>query len=85
MINVAGTINLDWGTQEIEELDETDGDNFDQIYKGEVSKSGTAILPSKRTRRTPEKFNVAVKKSEEDKETELKENNETSPAGNKTE
>ena len=26
------------------------------MYKGEVSKSGTAILPSKRVRKIPEKF-----------------------------
>ena len=31
-------------------------DNFDKIYKGEISKSGTAILPSKRVRRMPEKI-----------------------------
>ena len=45
-------------TSEIEELEEEDEDNFDKIYKGEVSKSGTAILPSKRVRRIPEKLNV---------------------------
>ena len=38
-----------------EELEEEQEDSFDKIYKGEVSKSGTAILPSKRIRRISEK------------------------------
>ena len=38
-------------TAELEETDDENEDNFDKIYKGEVSKSGTAILPSKRTKR----------------------------------
>ena len=42
-------------TFEIEELEDENEDNFDKIYKGEVSKSGTAILPSKRVRKIPEK------------------------------
>ena len=41
----------------LEELDEENEDNFDKIYKGEISKSGNAILPSKRTKRIPEKVN----------------------------
>ena len=41
---------------ELEELEDEREDNFDQIYKGEISKSGTAILPSKRIRRIPESF-----------------------------
>ena len=43
---------------ELEELDDDGEDNFDKIYKGQVSKSGTAILPSKRIRRVPEKINL---------------------------
>ena len=43
---------------DLEESDDQFEDNFDKIYKGEISKSGTAILPSKRTRRIPEKVNV---------------------------
>ena len=31
-------------------------DDFDKIYKGEISKSGAAILPSKRARKMPEKI-----------------------------
>ena len=41
---------------ELENLEIEEEDNFDKIYKGEVSKSGTAILPSKRARRMPEKI-----------------------------
>ena len=37
------------------EIEEEQEDSFDKIYKGEVSKSGTAILPSKRIRRMTEK------------------------------
>ena len=37
------------------EIEEEQEDSFDKIYKGEVSKSGTAILPSKRIRRITEK------------------------------
>jgi DNA-directed RNA polymerase subunit omega len=29
------------------------------MYKGEISKSGTPILPSKRARKTPEKIQVS--------------------------
>ena len=29
------------------------------LYKGEISKSGTPILPSKRARKTPEKIQVS--------------------------
>tara|TARA_E500000331_G_C17233553_1_gene703730 strand:- start:1406 stop:1912 length:507 start_codon:yes stop_codon:yes gene_type:complete len=39
--------------------DEEDiGDDFEQLYKGEISKSGTPILPSKRARKTPEKIQL---------------------------
>ena len=40
----------------INETEEGQEDSFDKIYKGEVSKSGTAILPSKRIRRISEKI-----------------------------
>ena len=33
-------------------------DDFENLYKGEISKSGTPILPSKRARKTPEKIQV---------------------------
>ena len=35
------------------------GDDFENLYKGEISKSGTPILPSKRARKTPEKIEVS--------------------------
>ena len=41
------------------EDDEEIGDDFENIYKGEISKSGTPILPSKRARKTPEKIQVS--------------------------
>ena len=37
-----------------EDFDSPDGDSFEDIYQGEVSKSGQAILPSKRSRKIPE-------------------------------
>ena len=48
-------------TVELEEVDDNHEDNFDKIYKGEISKSGTAILPSKRTKRIQEKVNPSYK------------------------
>ena len=39
--------------------DEEVGDDFENLYKGEISKSGTPILPSKRARKTPEKIQVS--------------------------
>ncbi len=41
------------------DADEDVGDDFENLYKGEISKSGTPILPSKRARRTPEKIQVS--------------------------
>jgi DNA-directed RNA polymerase subunit omega len=35
------------------------------MYKGEISKSGTPILPSKRARKVPEKIQVAPEDLEE--------------------
>tara|TARA_B100001057_G_C22818578_1_gene938486 strand:- start:535 stop:1041 length:507 start_codon:yes stop_codon:yes gene_type:complete len=37
-----------------EDTEEETNDEFENLYKGQVSKSGIAILPSKRTRRIPE-------------------------------
>ena len=41
------------------EDDEDVGDDFESLYKGEISKSGTPILPSKRARKSPEKIQVS--------------------------
>ena len=40
------------------ECDEEIGDDFENLYKGEISKSGVPILPSKRARKIPEKIQV---------------------------
>jgi len=37
-----------------EEAEEEENDEFENLYKGQISKSGVAILPSKRSRRIPE-------------------------------
>ena len=64
-------------------------DNFDKIYKGEISKSGTAILPSKRLRRMPEKVNISTVSvnadSKEEEEAIEQPEPESLPAENKTE
>ena len=39
--------------------DEEVGDDFESLYKGEISKSGTPIFPSKRARKAPEKIQVS--------------------------
>ena len=41
------------------EEDEEVGDDFESMYKGEISKSGVPILPSKRARKIPEKMQVS--------------------------
>ena len=49
----------------VEQIDETSsedeevGDDFENLYKGEISKSGAPILPSKRARKIPEKIQVS--------------------------
>ena len=75
---------------ELEDLDIEREDNFDKIYKGEISKSGAAILPSKRIRRIPEKIVTSLeaedeKKEEDIKPTEKQSENESLLAENKTE
>ena len=61
--------------KELEDLEIDQEDDFDRIYKGEISKSGAAILPSKRVRRVPEKISttpaeISEKKSEDAKKSE---------------
>ena len=41
---------------ELEDMEIETVDDFDKKYKGEISKSGAAILPSKRIRKVPEKI-----------------------------
>ena len=48
----------------VEQVDDTSeedkdiDDDFENLYKGEISKSGTPILPSKRARKIPERIQV---------------------------
>ena len=52
---------VDDGTEDDEEV----GDDFESLYKGEISKSGAPILPSKRARKIPEKIQVSKEDIEE--------------------
>ena len=48
--------------EQVDDLSEDDddiGDDFENLYKGEISKSGAPILPSKRARKVPEKIQVS--------------------------
>ena len=45
--------------EDVSEDDEEVGDDFENLYKGEISKSGVPILPSKRARKVPEKIQVS--------------------------
>ena len=55
----------------VEQIDDTSeddddvGDDFENLYKGEISKSGVPILPSKRARKIPEKIQVSKDDLEE--------------------
>ena len=60
------------------EADEDIGDDFESLYKGEISKSGTPILPSKRARKTPEKIQVSKEDLAEISQTSQPDANETS-------
>ena len=72
---------------ELEDLEVIQEDEFDKIYKGEISKSGAAILPSKRVRRLPE--NIIKTESSEEKESAEEEKEpaekDSIPTDNKTE
>jgi len=75
---------------ELEDLEIDEEDNFDKIYKGEISKSGAAILPSKRLRRMPEKnisSNITTHEEEKEltKQNDQKAEKDSLSAENKTE
>ena len=75
-------------TTSLDDFEDDQDDNFDKIYKGEVSKSGTAILPSKRTRRIPEKIKLNTNNSidkRKDKSVEQKTESESLIAEKKSE
>ena len=69
------------------EDDEVIGDDFENLYKGEISKSGVPILPSKRARKVPEKIQVSqddlaeLKNSPEEQSIESETANESTDAG----
>ena len=70
--------------QVVEDLEDEEDDSFDKIYKGEISRSGAAILPSKRIRKIPDKISFDDKSSEKeniakDKESEKQTKIESSP------
>ena len=73
--------------KESEDLEIDQEDDFDKIYKGEISKSGTAILPSKRVRRLPEKIITAEdnEAKENIKQTKQPDEKNSIPTDNKTE
>ena len=69
--------------EQVDDLGEDEeeiGDDFENLYKGEISKSGVPILPSKRARKIPEKIQV----SKEDL-AELKNEAEVTDSGQKIE
>ena len=73
--------------KESEDLEVDQEDDFDKIYKGEISKSGAAILPSKRVRRLPEKIITAENNEEKEIAEQDKQpvNKDSVPTDNKTE
>jgi DNA-directed RNA polymerase subunit omega len=70
---------------ELEDLDIEQDDNFDKIYKGEISKSGAAILPSKRVRKIPEKILEKNRTKDDSAETVKDSKNDSLPEEKKTE
>ena len=74
-------------TKEPEDLEIDQEDDFDKIYKGEISKSGAAILPSKRVRKLSEKIITAEVNEEKEivKETKQPAEKDSIPTDNKTE
>ena len=57
--------------QEVVE-EEISNDDFEKQYKGEVSKSGVAILPSKRMRKIPIQNSASNEEKKDETETKLK-------------
>ena len=53
---------------EVSEQIDLEGDDFENIYKGEISKSGVPILPSKRARKIPEKIEIFKQEKEKSQE-----------------
>ena len=55
-----------------------EGDDFENVYKGEVSRSGIPILPSKRARKIPEKITIDKINKETESEQDSEPKNEIS-------
>ena len=70
---------------ELDDLEIEQEDSFDKIYKGEISKSGAAILPSKRIRRIPEKKLEELQLNDDEKKIDQKLEKEFSSEKDKTE
>ena len=80
VINIANTLRkIKDEPKELEDIEVDQEDDFEKMYKGEISKSGAAILPSIRVRRIPEKAMVLTKEASEEteeKEESIEENKE---------
>ena len=71
--------------EDVSEDDEEVGDNFENLYKGEISKSGVPILPSKRARKIPEKIQVSKEDLTELENSPEKQSIESEPSEESTE
>ena len=58
-------------SSEQEEIEEETNDDFENLYKGQVSKSGVAILPSKRMRKIPVQSTTTNQENKENSESTL--------------
>ena len=61
-LEVSAVYKLRKHVEQVDDTSEEDddiGDDFENLYKGEISKSGAPILPSKRARKIPEKIQVS--------------------------
>ena len=67
------------------EDEEEVGDDFEHLYKGEISKSGVPILPSKRARKVPEKIQVSKEDLDELKNSPEEQSIESEPSEESTE
>ena len=64
---------------DLEDLEEDFDEDFEKTYKGEVSKSGTAVLPSKRIRRIVEKKPQDIKASADTEKETINEKDDKNP------
>ena len=71
--------------EDVSEDDEEVGDDFENLYKGEISKSGVPILPSKRARKIPEKIQVSKEDLTELENSPEKQSIESEPSEESTE